>query len=240
MNRPASPPLLGVCLTALMVNACSDGGPTGPPYEPDIPTEWFASVTNPFLPFVPGTTSTFEGETKEGTETIVVEVQQTTKTIMGVVATVVRDRVYLDGDLTEDTWDWYAQDSDGNVWYLGEDSKEIENGKVVSTKGSWEWGVDNALPGILMWADPGAHVGEAYRQEYYRNKAEDWGKVVSLTENVTVPYGTFNGCLKTEEWNALEKNSREAKWYCPQVGFVKEMSLKGGSEAVELIAVSGS
>jgi hypothetical protein len=239
LKRLAIPPVLGLAITTCLVSACDDSSPTGPPYEPEIPTEWAPSVTNPYLPLVPGATSTFAGETEDGTETIVVEVQATTKTIMGVVAAVVRDRVYLEGELTEDTWDWYAQDLEGNVWYLGEDSKEMENGKVVSTKGSWEWGVDNALPGIIMWADPGAHMGEEYRQEYYRRKAEDWGMVVALNQSVTVPYGSFNGCMKTEEWNTLEKNSREAKWYCPQVGFVKEMMLQGGNDVSELISVTG-
>ena len=101
-------------------------------------------------------------------------------TISGVTATVVHDQVFLDGELTEDTFDWYAQDADGNVWYLGEDSREIENGQVVSTEGSWEWGVDGALPGIIMWADPADHMNEEYRQEYLKGVAEDLAKVVAL------------------------------------------------------------
>ena len=157
---------------------------------------------------------------------------------MSVVATVVRDRVYLEGELIEDTYDWYAQDQEGNVWYVGEDSKEIEDGAVVSTEGSWEWGEDGALPGIIMWADPAAHLNEEYRQEYYKGEAEDWGMVVALNESVTVPHGSFTGCLKTEEWIALDKGTREAKWYCPGVGFVKETVLKGGNEVVELIGIA--
>lgn len=229
---------LSLILAPSLLTACGDENPTSPPYEPEIPGAWAPAVTNPLFPLSPGTTYTFRGETEDGIETTAVEVYGDTKTIMGVVATVVRDRVYLDGALVEDTWDWYAQDTDGNVWYLGEDSREIENGEVVGTGGSWEWGVNGALPGIIMWADPGAHVGEEYRQEYYRRKAEDWGKVAATNESVTVPYGSFDGCLKTEEWNALEKDTREAKWYCPQVGFVKEITLQGGNEVVELITVS--
>jgi hypothetical protein len=220
------------------VTACDDSSPTGPPYEPEIPTEFAPSVTNPLFPLVPGTTYTYEGETEDGTETNTVEVLPATRVIMGVVATVVHDLVYLEGDLIEETWDWYAQDNDGNVWYLGEDSREIENGQVVGTDGSWEWGVDEALPGIIMWGDPSAHSGEEYRQEYYKGEAEDWGIVVSLNESVTVPYGSFTGCLKTEEWSDLEKNLREAKYHCPTVGTVKEMVIKGGNEVVELISVA--
>jgi len=160
---------------------------------------------------------------------------------MGVVATVVHDQVFLDGDLTEETYDWYAQDGDRNVWYLGEESKEMENGHVVSTAGSWEWGVDGALPGIILWGDPGAHIGQEYRQEYYKGEAEDWGKVISLTESVSVSYGSYSGCLKTEEWNALEKNSREAKYYCSGIGLVKEVILQGSGsgEVAELVSIAG-
>ena len=70
------------------------------------------------------------------------------------------DRVWLDEELIEETFDWYAQDKEGNVWYMGEDSKEYENGKVVSTEGSWEVGVDGAKPGIMMEANP--QVGHSY------------------------------------------------------------------------------
>jgi len=239
LNPPPTLRSLALSVTFFLPLACSDANSTGPLYEPEVPTTFAPSITNPFLPLIPGTTYTYEGETEDGTETNTVEVLATTRAIMGVVATVVHDRVYLEGELTEDTWDWYAQDLEGNVWYLGEDSREMENGQVVSTEGSWEWGVDGALPGIIMWADPSSHVGEEYRQEYYRNKAEDWGMVAALNENVTVPYGSLDGCIKTEEWNALEKKSREAKWYCPQLGFVQEMMLQGGSDVSELISVTG-
>lgn len=239
MNQPWTPGVLALSLAACLASGCGDSGPTGPAYEPEIPGTFVASVTNPFFPLLPGTIYTYEGETEDGTETNTVEILPSTKTIMGVAATVVHDRVYLDGNLIEDTWDWYAQDSDGNVWYLGEDSKEMENGQVVSTEGSWEWGVDDALPGVIMWADPAAHVAEEYRQEYLKGEAEDWGMVVALNEDVTVPYGSFAGCLKTEEWSDLEKSVREAKLYCSGIGFVKEMVIKGGNEVVQLVSVTG-
>ena len=203
-------------------------------YNPQIPAAWAEAVTNPFFSLVPGTTAEFQGETDEGTETVIVEVLSAKRTVNGVSATVVRDQVYLDGELTEDTHDWYAQDEAGNVWYLGEDSKEIEDGEVVSTEGSWEWGVDGALPGIIMWGNPAQHVGEAYRQEYYEDEAEDWGKVVALDQTVEVPYGTLTGCVQTEDWNALEPGPHESKFYCPEIGVVLEVSMSDG-ERVELI-----
>jgi hypothetical protein len=216
--------------------ACSDENPTGPAYRPDIPAGLSASVTNPLFPLSPGTTLTYAGDSEDGTESIVVEILTTTRMVNGIEARVVRDRVYLDGELVEDTDDWYAQDPDGNVWYLGEDSKEIDDGTVVSTEGSWEWGVDGALPGIIMWADPSAHVGEAYRQEFYEDEAEDWGKVRAVDASITVPHGTLAGCAEIEEWNALESGSLERKYYCPGVGFALEITAEG--ERVELIAVT--
>ena len=226
-------------LASSLLIACGDNTPTGPPYEPEIPSAWAPAITNPLFPLVPGTTYTYEGDTEDGHETNTVEVLASTRTIMGVVASVVHDRVYLEGDLIEETIDWYAQDEAGNVWYLGEDSKEMENGKVVSTKGSWEWGVDGALPGVIMWANPESHLGEEYRQEYYRRKAEDWAKIVSVGQTVTVPFGTFTDCMKTEDWNALEKGTLETKYYCPGIGVTLEVMVKGGNDRTELVSVSG-
>jgi hypothetical protein len=155
---------------------------------------------------------------------------------MGVPATEVRDRVYLDGALIEDTHDWYAQDGNGNVWYLGEAAKEYDNGVLVGTFGSWEWGVDGALPGIIMWSNPAAHVGEEYRQEYYALQAEDWAKVIAVGQAVTVAYGSFSGCITTEDWNGVKPlDPREHKSFCPQIGQVKAIKV-GTTDQVELIS----
>jgi len=222
---------------AVMLAGCSGDDPSGSNYDPVIPTEWSSIVLNPYFQMIPGNRWEYRGDTDEGEETVIVEVLDETRQIQGVVATVVRDRVYLDGELTEDTYDWFAQDETGNVWYLGEDSKEIENGEVVSTEGSWEWGVDDALPGIIMWADPAAHVGEAYRQEFYEGEAEDWGKVVAVNQTVTVPAGTYSGCITIEEWNGLESGGHENKSYNNPVGVVLETG-SGGGERLELVTFS--
>lgn len=224
---------------AIAAAACDGGSTTGPEtdYDPDFdPADFVLAVDNPFFPLVAGTRWVYEGETEEGPETIVVEVLADTRNVAGVVATVVRDRVFVDDELVEDTFDWYGQDSRGNVWYLGEDSKEIEDGEVVSTEGSWETGVDGALPGIVMWADPAAHVGEEYRQEYYEGEAEDWGKVIAVGRSVSVAAGDFEGCIVTEDWNALEPGVVEEKTYCPGVGFVLEVKV-GEEERVELVEI---
>ena len=213
----------------------SSTGPNGAVYKPNIPTSWASAVTNAYFPLVPGTTYQFSGQTDEGLETITVEVLSGTKVVNGVTATIVRDRVYLSGNLIEDTFDWYAQDAAGNVWYLGEDSREIQNGQVLNTEGSWEWGKDGALPGIIMWADPAAHVGEEYRQEYYEDEAEDFGKVVATGQTVDVPYGQLTNCVKTEDWNSLESGGREFKFYCTAVGMALEVKIEGG-DRVELLS----
>jgi hypothetical protein len=223
-------------LAAALLLACGDGsGPSDSPYNPDVPADLASAVTNEFFPLVPGTRWDYTGETDEGTETTIVEVLDETRVVNGVTARIVHDRVFLDGDPIEDTFDWYAQDGEGNVWYLGEDSKEIENGQVVSTEGSWEWGVDGALPGIVMWADPAAHVDEEYRQEYYAGVAEDFGKVVGTGRDVDVPYGSLTGCIETEDRNGLEPGSAERKFYCPGIGFALETS---GGVSVELVDVT--
>jgi hypothetical protein len=223
-------------IAALFLLACGDsGGPSDPPYDPEIPVDLASEVDNPYFPLVPGTRWDYGGETDEGTETTIVEVLEETRVVNGVTARVVRDRVFLEGDLIEDTFDWYAQDGEGNVWYVGEDSKEIENGQVVSTAGSWEWGVDGALPGIIMWADPAAHIGEEYRQEYYQGEAEDFATVVGTDRDVEVPYGAFTGCLETEDRNGLEPGSEERKFYCPGIGLALETS---GAARVELVDVT--
>jgi hypothetical protein len=218
--------MVGMAL-ATAVLACG-GGSTGPTYDPDIPTEWAPAVTHPLFPLAPGTVWRYRAVTGEGVETNRVEVLATTRTIKGVTATIVHDQVSLDGDLIEDTFDWYAQDGAGNVWYLGEDSREIEQGQVVGTEGSWEWGVNGALPGVIMWADPSAHMSEEYRQEYSKGAAEDLAIVASLDESVSVPAGSYTGCLKTRERSALESGSTEFKFYCAGVGTVLETDGSGG------------
>jgi hypothetical protein len=220
---------------ALALAACDGSGPSSPDYNPEIPADLAAEVTNPYFPLVPGTRYDYAGEAAGGTETTIVEVLPETRVVNGVTAQVVRDRVFLDGELIEDTRDWYAQDGEGNVWYLGEESQEIENGVVVSTEGSWEWGVDGALPGIIMWADPGAHLNESYRQEFYEGVAEDWARALGTDRTVDVPYGDFSNCLETEDWNGLEAGS-ERKFYCPGIGLALETG--SGGTRVELVEVA--
>jgi len=207
-----------------------------PIYDPKIiPSDFISEINNKFLTLTIGTTLFYESHTANGLERNEVSVTDEKRTVMGVETTVLWDRVWLNDELIEDTKDWFAQDVKGNIWYFGEDSKDFEGGQLVSTKGSWEAGVDGAKPGIVMKASP--QIGDSYRQEYYPGEAEDMGAVVSLDETVSVTYGTFSGCLKTKDWNPLEAGVIEFKYYCPQVGNLVLEEESDGGEKVELIDV---
>jgi hypothetical protein len=205
-------------------------------YRPRLdPADFVARVTNRWFPLEPGTAWRFRGTGENASETNTVTVTHDSKMILGIRATVVHDEVFEDGELVEDTYDWYAQDAAGTVWYLGEDSREMKNGRVVSTAGSWQAGVDGARPGVVMWADPASHVGAMYRQEYRPGVAEDMGKVVALRERVTVAYGAFGDCVRTEDTTPLEPAVLESKYYCSGVGLVKEIeSSRAGMDLIRI------
>lgn len=199
------------------------------------PADFVDQITNPYFPLVPGATLIYEGETSEGLERVEDYVTHETREILGVTCIVVRNRVTLNGKLVEETFDWYAQDREGNVWYFGEEAKDYENGVVVSTKGSWEAGIDGALPGIIMQAKP--QVGDPYRQEFYAGEAEDMAQVLSVAESVTVRYGSYDRVVKTMDWTPLEPGKVEDKFYASGIGLILEVMVEGGSGRVELIDI---
>ena len=184
-------------------------------------------IDNPYWPMAPG--SRWISREHEGGSTLRVRVTVTRRTKVvasGLRARVVHDIVTEKGRVVENTYDWYAQDRAGNVWYLGEDTKAYEPGKRVSTAGSWEDGVDGARRGIAMPAHP--RVGQSYRQEYYRGKAEDRGRVLSLDKRATVPFGTFNHLLETRDYTRLEPDATEHKFYAKGVGPILTLAVHGG------------
>jgi hypothetical protein len=195
-----------------------------------------ATVTNPWFPLTPGTTFTSRG-TKDGEAAVDrFTVSDRTKVIAGVTTRIVPDRLTLSGILHERTTDYYAQDQAGNVWYLGEDTAELDaHGKVLNRDGTWHAGVDGAIPGIYMEAEP--VVGHAYRQEFYPGEAEDHFEVISLTATVHVPFGDFQNALRTKEWTPLEPDVLDNKFYVRGVGQVREVSVKGAKEQLELVKV---
>lgn len=205
------------------------------PYHPDLePEDFVAIIDNPYFPLTPGTTFIYQGQTAQGLEHVEVVVTQETREILGVTCVQVQDTVTLGGELIEDTLDWYAQDEDGNVWYFGENAKEYEDGLIVSLAGSWTAGVDGAKPGMIMKAQP--QVDDFYRQEFSLGVAEDVAGVLSLTESVTVPFGSFDNCLQTEEFTPHSPGVFEQKFYAPGVGQVLTIDVDTGvlKELVEI------
>jgi hypothetical protein len=214
-------------LLALVSSACAEEDSKGSGddecklaaavYDPKIdPKKFSTTIDNPYLSFVPGRMRRYLQ-----TEGNVVEEDTTarTKLIMGVKTVVVHDFLKTPGGkLLEDTYDYYAQDSAGNVWYFGEDTKAY-SGSKVSSEGSWLAGVECARPGIVMQANP--QVGDSYRQEYRRGEAEDEAVVVSLSTAVKVPFGSYDDCVETKEYTALAPGDIENKYYCPHVGLVR-------------------
>ena len=191
-----------------------------------------SSIDNPLLPLKPGTVFVYETVGEDETERIEVRVTHETKVVMGVTCTVVRDTVTVEGKVIEDTYDWFAQDKEGNVWYFGEDSKAYKGGKLVGTGGSWEAGVNGAKPGIIMKGKPAK--GDKYYQEYAVGEAEDEAEVVSLSESAKAPYGSFTDCLKTKEFTALEPGAVEYKFYAPGIGLVLTLEGKAREELVSI------
>jgi hypothetical protein len=229
---------LALVVSAVALGGCGGSGASSLPQGAEAveidPADFTSDIDNPWMPFRIGSRWVYRETDQEGTEQRVeVTVLDETREVMGVETRVVHDVVTEDGELVEDTYDWYAQDADGNVWYFGEETKEFENGKVSTTAGSWEAGVDGAHPGILVPGDP--EVGMAYRQEYYAGEAEDAAEVLSLEEKVEVPYGKFAGVLMTKEYTPLQPDVLEHKFYARDVGVVLALAISGGSDREELL-----
>ena len=244
--RHAGIPVLAVG-GALALGACGgdDGSadasaasdlPQGSEHVEIDPAEFTTEIDNPYWPMAVGSEWVYRETDQEGAEQkVVVTVTPKTKQIAnGVEALVVHDVVTEDGEPTEVTDDWYAQDSEGNIWYMGEDTAEYENGKISSRSGSFEAGVDGAEPGIIMPAAP--QPGMTYRQEYYKGEAEDIGAVVDTDTQAEVPAGHYRPTLMTEDTNPLEPKVLEFKFYAEGVGPVLAVSVSGGSDREELLS----
>jgi hypothetical protein len=211
------------------------GLPRGDDHVVLDPADFSTRITNPWWPMRPGSRWVYR-ETDSGgarQKVVVTVTRRTKRSANGVSARVVSDFATEDGEPVEVTDDYYAQDRDGNVWYLGEDTAEYEHGKVVSREGSFEAGVDGAEAGVIMPARP--RPGLRYRQEYYKNHAEDRARIVSLREQAGVPFGHFRHVLMTREDNPLEPDVLEFKFYARGVGPVLAIAVSGGSDREELV-----
>jgi hypothetical protein len=234
-----------VALIAVAVMAAGCGGgsesalPTGSEPVTLDPADFTTEITNGYWPMAPGDRWVYrETDGRGGEQKVVVTVTGRTKAIAGIEARVVHDVVSEDGQLVEDTFDWYAQDADGNIWYLGEDTTEFEDGKVKTTAGSWEHGIDGAQAGIAVPADP--EPGLEYRQEYYAGETEDAARVLSLDERVQVPAGSYRDVLMTKDYTPLHPEILEHKFYAQGVGPVLVLSISGGSDREELLTTTRS
>jgi len=201
------------------------------------PEDFTTKIDNPYFPLEPGTRWTYLETDEKGEElkVVVVVTRETRKMANGITARVVRDTVTQNGKVVEDTNDWYAQDAEDNVWYMGEDTAEFENGKISSRHGSFEAGVDGALPGIIMPADP--ESGISYRQEYYKDQAEDNGEILSTNEMADVPFGHFEDMLLEKNTITIEPDVLEYKLYAKGVGMVLALGISGGGGREELVKI---
>ena len=228
---------IAVLTAVLALSACggkSSSLPQGSKAEKLDPSKFTTEIDNPYWSMKPGDHWVYR-ELEDGElQRVDVTVTDQTKVLGGVTARVVHDEVTRHGAVVEDTRDWYAQDSDGNVWYLGEKTKEYENGKVKTTEGSWAYGVDGAQAGVVVPADP--KQGLNYREEYYAGHAEDAAAVLSTTSQVQVPYGRFKDAMLTRNYSSLEPTVEEMKLYAKGVGPVMELLVSGGSGRTELLS----
>ena len=241
--------IVGLGIFAVLVAGCGSSGkkqtatsaselaPVQGKYHPTVnPADFVARIDNPLWPLKPGTAFHYIGTRGNTPQTDDEVVTQQTKRILGIRTTVVRDTVSEHGLPIERTLDFYAQDMDGNVWYLGEDSFERQHGRFVRASDSWRSGVDGAKPGIIMPAHP--RPDDRYRQEYYPpGEALDEAHVLGERGLVKVPYGRFQQALVTSEFSPLEPQTEE-KYYVAGVGEVLERVVKGHHEEFRLVSVT--
>jgi hypothetical protein len=199
------------------------------------PANFVTTIDNRYFPLKPGTAFHYKGNKDAASETDDVVVTHQKKRILGITCTVVRDTVSQRGKPIERTFDWYAQDKQRNVWYMGEDSFELQNGRFVRADDSWKSGVNGAKPGIIMRSNP--RRGDVYRQEYYpRGAAMDQARVLGTTTRMKVPRGTYARALATVEWSPIEPQL-EKKYYAAGVGEIREEVVAGGHEGFQLVSV---
>jgi hypothetical protein len=237
---------IALVLLAVLASGCGSSRRSSPPsslapvhgsYSPTLdPANFVATVDNRWWPLEPRTAFHYRGMRGTTPQTDDELVTRRTERILGIRCTVVRDTVSEHGRAIERTLDFYAQDKQGNVWYLGEDSFELMHGRFVKASDSWRSGVDGAEPGIIMPADP--RPGDRYRQEYYPpGEALDQALVLGQRGPVTVPYGAFKRSLVTSEFSPVEPQTEE-KYYVAGVGEIRERVVKGHHEEFELVSIT--
>jgi hypothetical protein len=236
-------PILAITLAALTVAMASAGGQGSSTALAINPSDFSTTIDNPFFPLSTLGPKVFEGEEvdPDTLEVITVRVESqvlpTTNTVAGVETLVLEERTYMNGELVEVTLDYFAQHSDGTVYYFGENVDNYILGVIDNHDGTWLAGEGANMPGIIMPAAP--FVGQAYAQEIAPGVAEDQGEVVSLNETVGTAAGEFTGCVKIKDTNPLEPGTEEFKFWCPGVGLARSDTVDGFEELVSYSTTDG-
>jgi hypothetical protein len=242
-----------VALAAAAIGGCGSSGlststsmptaypaPTSGTYAPPAidPANFVSRVDNPYLPLTPGTTLLYRGVMKNGTtpQTDTFAITHRKRQVMGIGCTVVSDTVTSRGRPVERTFDWFAQDLQGNVWYMGEETQELKHGHFGKMIDSGPAGLNGAQPGIMMEAAPKS--GDSYWQFHWPGHALDTAKVLGEGGPITVPYRSFKNTLLTQEQSPLEPGVKDQKWSVPGIGYVKERAAAGTKEQIKLVSVT--
>ena len=203
-----------------------------PKAAPESPDGYVSVIDNPYVPMKPGTTLFYKGTKDERRADREFEVLAKTKVVNGVTCVIAEDRVSLGGKPAEKTIGYYAQDKDGNVWYFGEESQELDKkGHVLKSEG-WLAGTDGATPNLLMSAHP--EVGDRFKHAFTGGITE----VLKLAASVDVPYGAFKDALLIKDWNPAEPDTVSQKFYLSGIGEARDVDVKGQSEDIKLVKIN--
>jgi len=224
----ASACLAVVAMAVVLPGQQKTGGPAAKPWADSFavkPGDLATTGENPYFVLKPGYALTLEGQEDGKTVRLVVTVLDQTVKVAGFDTRVVEERETQDGTLAEVSRNFFAIDArTDDVYYFGEDVDIYEGGKIVKHDGAWRHGTAGATLGLMM---PGAPaVGLRHYQEVAPKVAMDRAEIVSVTDRITVPAGTFDKCVRTEETTPLEPKAREYKVYAPGVGLVKDGPLE--------------
>ena len=231
-TKPVSRAATWMVATSLLTLTPAFAGQKPKDWNPGIdPAQFVGGADNPYFPLSPRSLY-YRGATADGIETLRIDVTRQTKNILDVRTTVVIETAALNGQTVEIAENWFAQDRDGNVWYFGESTQDFQNGAPSGTGGSWEAGVNEARPGIVMKAHPMS--GDTYFQEFAPGVAQDMASVISNTKTATVLGRTLDNVLLTKEWTSLEPSSVEHKSYAPGLGLILEEKRGARLELIEM------
>jgi len=184
-----------------------------------------SQIDNTWMPLKPGTRFTYEGTTIEDDGTavphrVVINVTDLTKVIGGIRTVVTWDLDYSDGELVEAEIAFFAQDSNGTVWRMGEYPEEYDGGKFVAAP-AWLHGLEGASAGIMMHARP--QVGTPSYAEGWA-PAVNWtdrGQVDQVAQKTCVPAACYEDVIVIAETSAGEVGAQQLKYYARGVGNVR-------------------